>query len=79
MSAVDVSDHDWLADDTYTPPEVTRMWVNQPSATLPHHKLHGTRVLAHPEYFGTWRVYFLDGDVVSQQMSQLYLSKGWPQ
>ncbi len=50
--------------------------MGQPA--LAHHKLHGTRVLAHHEYDNTWRVYFLDSNVVSQQMSILALSYGWP-
>ena len=55
-----------------------RMWVNQPSTLQPHHDLHGTNVLAHLEYDDTMRVYFLSGPVISQQMSRLALSDGWP-
>lgn len=56
----------------------TRMWIDQPSSLQPHHKLHGTNVLAHPEYDGpTVRVYFLTGNVVSQQVLKNALSHGW--
>lgn len=54
-----------------------RMWVNQPSTLQQHNDLHGTNVLAYREYDDTWRVYFLSGDVVSQQMLGQALSPGW--
>lgn len=54
-----------------------RMWVNQPSALQPHHALHGVRVLAVRDG-DSERVYFLDGDVVDQQMLPSALSPGWP-
>lgn len=57
--------------------ELRRMWVNQPSTLQPHHKLHGTSVLAIKEYDNTYRVYFLSGPIVSQQMTGLALSEGW--
>jgi hypothetical protein len=56
-----------------------RMWINQPSTLQPFHKLHGTNVLAAREQ-GTdrvRRVYFLSGDVISQQMPRQALSEGW--
>lgn len=53
------------------------MWINQPSTLNPHHDLHGTNVLAQLEYGHTYRVYFLSGDVVSQQLPQQALSEGW--
>lgn len=57
--------------------QLHRLWVNQPSTRQPFHHLHGTRVLGYHE--GTaWRVYFLDGDTVSQQLPSAALSAGWP-
>lgn len=56
---------------------LTRMWINQPSSLQPHHDLHGTNVLALHEYDNTYRVYFLSGDTISQQMFSTSLSKGW--
>lgn len=55
-----------------------RAWINQPSKLQPFHKYHGTRVLAMLDYPGTANVYFLDGDVISQQLPTLALSAGWP-
>lgn len=57
--------------------ELTRMWINQPSTLQPHHALHGTNVLAVPEYGDTMRIYFLSGNTISMQVSRLALSKGW--
>ncbi len=54
-----------------------RMWINQPSRLQPYHNLHGVRVLAIHEYDETWQIFFLGGDVVSQQIDQAALSKGW--
>ena len=54
-----------------------RMWINQPSSLQEHNKLHGTNVLAVHEYDDTYRVYFLRGTVVSQQMLKSALSEGW--
>lgn len=54
-----------------------RMWINQPSTLQPHHDLHGVNVLAQREYGDTFRVWFLTGDVVSQQMFGSTLSDGW--
>lgn len=54
-----------------------RMWINQPSTLQQHHDLHGTNVLAYREYDETWRVYFLSGNVISQQMLGRTLSPGW--
>lgn len=56
---------------------LSRMWINQPSTLQPYHTLHGQRVLAMPERGETWRVYFLSGEVVSQQISKAALSSGW--
>lgn len=58
--------------------DIIRMWINQPSTLQPFHHLHGCRVLATHEYDDTWRIYFLQGDVISQQISKLALSPGWP-
>ena len=61
--------------------ELQRMWINQPSKLQPLHHLHGRNVLAHHEYdtekMSTWRVYFLEGDIVSSQVDGLWLSRGW--
>jgi len=56
---------------------LTRMWINQPSTLQPHHKLHGTNVLARHEYGDTMQIFFLSGEVISQQVSRLALSPGW--
>ena len=56
-----------------------RMWINQPSTLQPHHALHGKCVMATREYGDTYRVYFLSGEVVSQQLPESALSIGWPQ
>ena len=58
-----------------------RMWVNQPSALQPCHRMHGCRVLA---IMSTWtdssvRVYFADGPIISAEVSPLSLSCGWPE
>ena len=57
---------------------ICRMWINQPSTSQPLHHLHGIKVLATPESndFGV-RVYFLDGDTVSMNVSANVLSDGW--
>jgi hypothetical protein len=57
--------------------DIRRMWINQPSKLQPLHKLHGTNVLAVHEYDSTYCIFFLDGPVVSQQVSRLCLSIGW--
>lgn len=59
--------------------DLQRMWVNQPSTLQPYHKLNGVRVLAHLEYGDTFRIYFLSGSVISQQIDKTALSKGWPE
>lgn len=59
------------------PKELTRMWINQPSTLQALHALNGTNVLAYHEYNNTMRIYFLSGNIVSQQCSILALSKGW--
>jgi hypothetical protein len=57
--------------------DITRMWINQPSTLQPYHYLDGQRVLAVHEYDATYRVYFLTGDIVSQQIDGSALSPGW--
>jgi hypothetical protein len=57
---------------------VERKWINQPSKDQPYHNLHGTRVLATAETATVARIYFLEGAVISQQISWLALSDGWP-
>ena len=59
--------------------ELKRMWINQPSTHQPFHHLNGTNVLAYRETENTYRVYFLSGDIISQQMPALALSEGWLQ
>jgi len=56
---------------------VERMWINQPSMLQPYHGLHGTNVLATRESDDTCIIYFLSGDVTSQQIDPIALSKGW--
>jgi hypothetical protein len=56
---------------------IHRKWINQPSKLQMHHDLHGTNVLAYREYEGTWRVYFLSGDIISMQVFGSVLSDGW--
>lgn len=57
--------------------EIKRMWVNQPSGLQPFHARHGENVLSVKEYGRTYRVYFLSGAVISQQMPGNCLSEGW--
>jgi len=57
--------------------ELKRMWINQPSSLQPLHHLHGTNVLAYREYGNTYRVYFLSGSIICQQVPGLALSDGW--
>lgn len=59
------------------PPTLTRMWINQPSTLEPLHALHGTNVLAIAENPTTTRIYFLSGNIISQQVSPRCLSEGW--
>jgi len=54
-----------------------RMWIDQPSTLQPLHSLHGTNVLAQPDTDKVMRVYFLSGDVISQQVPNEALSPGW--
>jgi len=56
---------------------VVRRWVNQPSIHQPYHHLHGTNVIALFEYGDTWKIYFLSGETISQQISESALSAGW--
>lgn len=56
---------------------VKRAWINQPSSAQPLHKLHGTNVLAVYEGYDTWRVYFLNGETISMEVSELSISDGW--
>ncbi len=54
-----------------------RMWIDQPSTLQPLHKLNGVNVLAVEETDVCMRVYFLQGDVISQQVPKICLSDGW--
>lgn len=54
-----------------------RAWINQPSTMQPLHHLNGTNVLAVHEYDGTYTIFFLTGDKVSQQCFGSSLSPGW--
>ena len=51
-----------------------RKWINQPSTLQPHHELHGVNVLYDEK---SKRIYFLSGDVISQNIDPLALSDGW--
>lgn len=57
-------------------PQISRMWINQPSKLQPHHKLHGTNVLM-AKYGDQTEIYFLSSEVVSQLIDPSALSKGW--
>ena len=57
-------------------PDLVRMWIDQPSGLQPFHALHGTNVLACPED-GRHKVFFLSGNIHSQQIPSLCLSLGW--
>lgn len=59
--------------------QLLRMWINQPSSLQPLHALHGVNVLAHleNEHDKTMRIYFLSGNVTSQDAPRDALSKGW--
>lgn len=57
-------------------PNLRRAWINQPSTQQPLHHLHGTNVLAHPETDRVWKIYFLDGPTLSQQVPSTALSFG---
>lgn len=68
----------WSNVDLTKPcPIMRRMRINQPSTLQPLHRLHGTNVLATTYSGDVYRVFFLDGDVISQQMPRGYLSGGW--
>lgn len=60
---------------------MNRAWVNQPSTLQPHHRLHGTLVLASPVEAGATavRIWFLSGPVVGQLLIKEALSYGWPE
>lgn len=57
------------------------MWINQPSTLQDDHEHHGRNVLAHFErdtrMGPLYRVYWLDGPVISSEMLKLSLSEGW--
>lgn len=57
--------------------ELARYWINQPSKLQYYHKLHGTNVLGYLEYEGTFRIYYLSGDIISSQIPSICLSEGW--
>lgn len=58
--------------------ELKRAWINQPSTLQDYHHLHGTNVLMMPEKeSSSCQIYFLSGDIVSQRIPKLTLSKGW--
>lgn len=56
-----------------------RAWINQPSTLQSEHDNHGRNVIALHEYDDTFRIYFLDGAVESQQVFGSALSRGWKQ
>lgn len=55
-----------------------RMWVNQPSSDQTYHDWHGRRVLAIRDFRDMFRVYFLEGPIISMNMNFNALSPGWP-
>lgn len=59
------------------PIKLYRAWINQPLASQTYHRLHGQHVLVYQQGSNT-RIYFLKGDVISQLIDPLALSKGWP-
>lgn len=56
-----------------------RMWINQPSTLQTHHKLHAKNILADigSKANGYIRVYFVAGEIISQQIEYRALSRGW--
>lgn len=56
-----------------------RYFINAPSTFSLLHELHGTRVLAEREKDNKdfFKVYFLEGNVVSSRIPKGCLSKGW--
>lgn len=56
---------------------VMRYWIDAPSKAQAYHSLHGRNVLACPDTHGFYRVYFLEGDVISQQIAREFLVEGW--
>ncbi len=59
-------------------PTLRRAWINQPSTQQPLHHLHGVNVLASSDIRdGTCIIYFLGGDVISQECNPARLSDGW--
>lgn len=57
--------------------KMKRMWINQPSALQKHHKLHGMNVLAHLIENMVVTIWFIKGDVISQQIDRNVLEYGW--
>lgn len=54
-----------------------RVWVNQPSKLQDYHHLHGQQFIAVHDYDNTYRIYFLNGSVISQQITEDALVPGW--
>ena len=54
-----------------------RMWINQPAKTQDFHRLHGKKVLAPLSGSEIVTIYFIDGDVVCQQIFKHVLEEGW--
>lgn len=57
--------------------DIKRMWINAPSLGHSMNNLNGTNVLAVAETDDLYRIYFLEGNVVSQQCPKNVLSNGW--
>ncbi len=57
-----------------------RCWINAPSTLNQYNNMHGLRVIAPKKRSGDERVtvYFIDGQIISAMVHQMYLSKGWP-
>ncbi len=76
-----------IDDNVIIKEELKRCWINQPSTSQPFHVLHGENVLAikksvmidgmKVETDTVSRIYFLSGDVISQDIFTVALSPGW--
>jgi hypothetical protein len=62
---------------------IERYWINSPASFQPYYHLHGRKVLcdpSKPEYDDhRVRIYFTEGDTISQLINPQFLSAGWNQ
>ena len=59
---------------------LTRMTIDQPSASQRWHALHGTRVLVNLKstlHSNAVTIWFLEGSIISQNISRDALVTGW--